>query len=994
MREVQRHYSVFKKNLASVKVPAPSYWRTASTSPIPLSRPPRQNFSHRERGREENWSVRRPIQKADRDESLNLLLPFPSPSELPQYIKNSTSRSPAYRRFKTVALGRLIWNERYSIGYEAERKGIVNTVGDIWDGTVLRHLNPRKRDSRMKSYVEILSTPTADTPGTSLMLHFNQKYYMIGNCSEGTQRTAAQRGAKVSKVSDIFLTGPVTWKNMGGLVGMVLTIADSCESSRNSAHEDIEAKIEKERARGKDVSKLQEQQDRIVENWVNIHGGQNLTHTLATTRRFIFRKGTPLHTQEFRAGETSLKEDFEPTWQDDMIRVWAMVVEPEKEVASPLKRTHDEFASDAAALTASQDGEEGTASDRESMDDQIRKGVVADMFNSRWKLDTLVSTKLSQLKNHTGKIFQRVATGIIEYTGPSWEGGGNQRDIEVLVRNPWPGALIENLPSTKPVKNSVCYIIKNYAQRGKFDPKAAIALGLKPPQFKLLAQGDNVVTDAGVTITPDQVLGPGREGQGFAVVDLPNISYVENLIAQKEWSTEKVMVGVNTIFWILGPGVVEDSRLQDFMRANTKLKHIVSSTDVCPNNIAMESATAAAIRLHLVDPQRFPIPAYNNKAPLQNSDASSPFPFQAARAGKQFILSPEPMEDDKAIVPYLDTIKVIKEHDFAVSHLAKEAHNQLDDPEFIEKLASEQSDLPCKDAEVFALGTGSMLPSKYRNVSATLVRVPGSGSYLFDCGENTLGQLKRVFGNELPDVLRDLKAIWISHLHADHHLGTVSVIKAWHDLTNYDKALKDKKLLVASEICMHDWLKEYADVEDFGYGRVDALIMGVHPSATQLRKFTAEESAVHHGIASIASCQVNHCKNAMAVAFTLTNGFKVAYSGDCRPSDEFVVIGKNATLLIHEATFDDELSGDARAKKHCTTSEALSVGREMGARRILLTHFSQRYQKIQRMNSEEGKDQVAIVAFDYMRCRIGDFSKVAFFLPALEKLYEGAVDGN
>lgn len=56
------------------------------------------------------------------------------------------------------------------------------------------------------------------------------------------------------------------------------------------------------------------------------------------------------------------------------------------------------------------------------------------------------------------------------------------------------------------------------------------------------------------------------------------------------------------------------------------------------------------------------------------------------------------------------------------------------------------------------------------------------------------------------------------------------------------------------------------------------------------------------------------------------------------------------------------------AKKHSTTSEAIDVGRRMGARRILLTHFSQRYQKIPVMSEESGSSDVkAGVCFDYMR---------------------------
>lgn len=96
----------------------------------------------------------------------------------------------------------------------------------------------------------------------------------------------------------------------------------------------------------------------------------------------------------------------------------------------------------------------------------------------------------------------------------------------------------------------------------------------------------------------------------------------------------------------------------------------------------------------------------------------------------------------------------------------------------------------------------------------------------------------------------------------------------------------------------------------------------------------------------LSACSVSHCYDAQAVALSFPNGFKVSYSGDCRPSKKFAEIGKDSTVLIHEATFDDEMQGDAEAKKHSTTSEAIGVGLAMRARRVVLTHFSQRYQKI------------------------------------------------
>lgn len=44
---------------------------------------------------------------------------------------------------------------------------------------------------------------------------------------------------------------------------------------------------------------------------------------------------------------------------------------------------------------------------------------------------------------------------------------------------------------------------------------------------------------------------------------------------------------------------------------------------------------------------------------------------------------------------------------------------------------------------------------------------------LLDVGEGTLGQIHRFYGVEAENVIKKLKAIYISHLHADHHIGNV-----------------------------------------------------------------------------------------------------------------------------------------------------------------------------------------------------------------------------
>ncbi|KAH6681998.1 hypothetical protein B0J14DRAFT_577697 [Halenospora varia] len=874
---------------------------------------------------------------------------------------------------------------RYLIAF-AKKSTLVNNIG------ARAYKSLGSFDSKMRCTLQIVSTPTADTPGTTLMLHFDQRRYLLGNVAEGSQRATVQRKLGLIKISDIFLTGTVGWGTAGGVLGMLLTVADAAASSREMsqiklAQQKKKADAQKEKG-GNNLQKKKQGDAPGPEGkaWLNIHGGRNLTQLLATARRFIFRKGMPIHTNEFRVRKEGQRKDWQPSWEDELIRVWDMVLEPEGRGISPRKRSHDEFSGQESSGKISKESPEQL----EDRYDQMRQAIVSSMFDSDWRLDALVEKPLSEVKLPAA-IFVRNSEGKIEkYDGPMPEEGKDVQDVTVLVRNPWPGAMVDKLPPTTPSNTSVCYIIKGHPVRGKFDKNAAIALGVKPgPNFARLTRGESVTTEDGSVVTPEMVLGATKEAGGFAIVELPNSSYVGSLVNREEWSSSEVMAGVEAVVYILGPGVVEDARLQAFMREHNKLKHIVSSSDCCPNYLALESPASAAIRLNLIDPNQFPVPKYSNET-TQIVETGSP--YEPARPGLTIQLEPKFELQEETIVHHLDTEQVVRDMPEEVLQLAQTAREEIAGSGYQARLDKVQEDIPSRDAEVIALGTGSALPSKYRNVSATLLRVPGYGNYLLDCGENTLGQMKRVFGDELPDVLRDLKAIWISHLHADHHLGTATVIKAWAAETKNNSLTESNKLLVASHDGMINWLKEYSQIEDYGYDRLHTIDIARNQSEKYGKQWRFEhnfepEKVQHFGITSLKACAVQHCHGAAAVAIDFPNGFKVAYSGDCRPSWDFVEIGKDATLLIHEATFDDELQGDAIAKKHSTTSEALDVGREMNARRILLTHFSQRYQKIPVMDTEE-KDQVAIVAFDYMRVKIGDFAKVDAFKPALMKLYE------
>lgn len=134
----------------------------------------------------------------------------------------------------------------------------------------------------------------------------------------------------------------------------------------------------------------------------------------------------------------------------------------------------------------------------------------------------------------------------------------------------------------------------------------------------------------------------------------------------------------------------------------------------------------------------------------------------------------------------------------------KEIHDNVEYREAVQLARVEASKVdtsesfPGDQVEVITLGTGSSIPAKYRNgkinervkcvgylliliVSATLVKIPNYGSIMLDAGEGTYGQMMRRFGEDRVDEeISKIRCLFVSHLHADHHLGVVQLINKWN----------------------------------------------------------------------------------------------------------------------------------------------------------------------------------------------------------------------
>ena len=130
------------------------------------------------------------------------------------------------------------------------------------------------------------------------------------------------------------------------------------------------------------------------------------------------------------------------------------------------------------------------------------------------------------------------------------------------------------------------------------------------------------------------------------------------------------------------------------------------------------------------------------------------------------------------------------------------------------------------------------------------------------------------------------------------------------------------------------------------------------------------------------------------------DGWKAVYSGDTRPCAALAEAARDATLLIHEATFEDDLAEDAVKKRHSTTSEAIQLGVDANCYRVILTHFSQRYPKAPvfdgvigaaKTKNEDVSDRVG-VAFDLMRVDFAALPRLPKLMPAVRALFPDPVE--
>lgn len=284
-----------------------------------------------------------------------------------------------------------------------------------------------------------------------------------------------------------------------------------------------------------------------------------------------------------------------------------------------------------------------------------------------------------------------------------------------------------------------------------------------------------------------------------------------------------------------------------------------------------------------------------------------------------------------------------------------------------------------KGPSIFFLGTGCAEPSKYRASSGILVRMGFGRGLLIDAGEGTWGQLVRFFGSSMAErVVNDLEAIWISHKHADHMLGILSIVKHRTASTPFHVVCPGQ---------VHSWLEEVMPIQGSSCRLVHCEHFGSKSSAQW-------EAIGRLGLKEWSSFRVIHCEQSYGLSIRHADGWKLVYSGDTRPCRNLQAAAQGATVLIHEATFEEELKSHALRKKHCTWREALEAGRICNVQTLVLTHFSQRYPKMPALEGPPDILNRTLVAFDGLHLPLSDLAHAPSLMQGIRWLFPASNSSN
>lgn len=845
----------------------------------------------------------------------------------------------------------------------------------------------------MSDYVQLVGTDTPDAIGSCCLVSDDRR--ILFNCPEGTQRHFSEARLRVSKTSQ-FLFTRITVDTMMGLPGFLFTIND-CGIKACSF--------------GGPIVEL----ERFVRNtWRSFYGYRNMTAEIVNYQNL---QTSPVADHKDSTGR-SVSLSQEPRLIFRGGRVPNESKNPSNGDASP--KVHEGDA-------CGGNGDESTENPLGSSHELWYRHRGTPLFKvSNMNCDIFAFYVGTTSKEHDGaKPSTIVSYLIVERFKPIFLVA---KAKELGVR---PGPKFAKLKAGEDVWSD------------EVPPKLVKAVDVTCSPERLLVSlvldGDDVHdVSTAIDYAIPALLGSIQAGTNHQVQFV--LQNVFHLAKQTTVSSDAYCNTVsNSLWWrsrlcgaVWGPSI----RFSD----DSLVRHVLYH-EAAAHVTAFPTAMVHRVHLAALAPRYFPM---LTKAPQESSDdVNDDAPFGGWGYQARYLLlsgpsvaSPPTQKRQTEASTTTPEITRYPTWSSAMSMLSEPFRAKYLPQLCVDPVDPSTIDKNCADGAVTFLGTGSSVPSKYRNVSGILVslpRIPTSNlitqdeatearntRMMLDCGEGTLGQLRSIYclgphrsssveaSEAFLSCLASIEVIFISHSHADHNLGLLSVIQRVFAARKQVRGSFAALTIIAPQDFMeYVFSVELLDLhalQQSGELHIDTFtsrgpMLASCPWQRKVRSLEPSDSGAGgeafvaqaaHALAAWCTRRgfvadifpVDHPAHAHGIAFRskIDATFSLLYSGDCRPTPRLIQRGLAfgpLKLLIHEATFDDSLEEEAKAKSHSTTGEAIAVAAACGAKHLILTHFSQRYPKLPppsasasiAANSTDAVEQqraTVMFSFDYM----------------------------
>jgi ribonuclease Z len=295
--------------------------------------------------------------------------------------------------------------------------------------------------------------------------------------------------------------------------------------------------------------------------------------------------------------------------------------------------------------------------------------------------------------------------------------------------------------------------------------------------------------------------------------------------------------------------------------------------------------------------------------------------------------------------------------------------------------------------DIIFLGTSCMVPTKERNHQGIFITHKEEG-VLVDCGEGIQRQFR------IADIKpTKISVILISHWHGDHVLGLPGLLQTVN-ASGYEKKLRIFGPVGTKE--RFDLLfKAFSFALNFEYEITE--IRGSF--AIEISDLLICATLLDHGVPCLGYSIQEKDKRRIRLPFIkkleipdgpllgklqenkeivwkgqkvspeeatfVVKGKKVSIVLDTALCNEAVQLAKESDLLIAEAVYVQNLLHKSEEYKHMTAQQAAMLASKSNSKRLVLTHFSQRYKTSEQL-VEEAKDIFKDVsgAHDFLKIKI------------------------